>query len=288
MEPKSVKKTDPFAFCRNKACGAYGRPGLKATPSKKAKLDPLPKKVTGMIQPSDLRLRGHIAYLDTHRKRGHVVIVGARRITRGRWAGRTEVSLASLEPEGFGGKTYGWRTRDKSHLKNAKRAFAKVFVEAAMAKHSDTKGGIEDRKEVRADKGREAISNKGHQIEEGDTIKVKYNNGIQTEKVVKLNFNTGKVAIEVPHNISGVRWLPADICEAIITEAPLPFDLDGHVDKLLEIGIVHVDVPEDGGWSHHQYVVVSRRTRLGATQAQTRYDADNDVYWRDLGVKDDV
>ena len=98
-----------------------------------------------------------------------------------------------------------------------------------MGLHSETRASVEQRREARAEAGREALGevdpdsvrrHAGHlrtdKYAPGDKVWVKYTNGRRIETIVEINPATGKVAIASRHNKSGKRWLPATVVGEVV------------------------------------------------------------------------
>lgn len=132
----------------------------------------------------------------------HCVIASSRVISKGRYAGIVEYVCAPLKEC----KYYSFTFRGESLFKKPTSKYTKKQIEAALVRMVGTKRDIEEKKQKRADRGRKAIGNYDYQrstynkasgtnIAIGDEVHVQYTNGSRWERVVWVNFKTGKVAI---------------------------------------------------------------------------------------------
>jgi hypothetical protein len=259
-----------------------------------------------MVEPVERpNARGHIARIPG---RGDVVIVSARRITKGRNAGKAEYLLASLEPGGFGPKAYGMRVIGESLLRPAGAPHSKTSVDLAIARHEGTQDDIADRKQEYKEKQREAQGavnwpvSFGQKLSTerfapGDIVTIRYSNMERDEELVEINVATGKIAIAALHNKSGKRWVPSTcVVNVKSKQRPLPFEWNADRSELLE-------QLKTGAKEFHQFrfgaefiersYVVSH-TRAGARLGSNYECADHTVYqcpdtklfWRSTGSFD--
>lgn len=149
---------------------------------------------------------------------GEYTIAERRRITRGRRAGMYELKLAPLQP--------------KSKLM-ATKCFVNLgekskFLEPLAASAEDQRKAVvtmrekvrknDEVKEARAERGRSAQENL--QLEPGCRVLVRYRDFPREETVAKVNWKTGKVAIECSANRSGVRWFSPEAIIKKVSDAP--------------------------------------------------------------------
>jgi len=235
-----------------------------------------------------------------------------RRIRRGRAAGLLEVTLAPIDSKiGKSGNAYATviRVRQGQRFQDWEAPIKPITVDkvnAALAKLSETKEGIDKAKEERAEKGRKVMgevdftSVRRYQeygcenIKPGDVVTVKYRDcGPRKETVVKLNTATGKVAIKAPQYKSGYRWIHATSITAVSApERALPVTLSR---------IHKAEIEANGWWQarigsefiERSYVIA--KTPEDARNKGTTYDTpSNTVYrdpatgyfWRDTGCFD--
>lgn len=142
--------------------------------------------------------------------RGHrldVVVVSLRRIQRGRFAGKMEYTLVPLEAQS---KTMAYTIKGDSNLGPAWETWDTDEVDEALERYRDEAARKSNAKAARVARGRDAIgdidysgmnyltgSAGGTRIAPGDEVLVRYRNALpRWEVVVKVNFKTGKVAID--------------------------------------------------------------------------------------------
>jgi len=176
--------------------------------AREGKLDAPPLKMAPHWRPGCQAEVGMLVLL-SGRFRGHAVISGFRRITKGRAAGKVEYQLAPWDEGQFGPKAYGCRIIGE-------QSFGAPRIEATAEQAQDRMEGrytaarqVAELKEARAEAGREAIG--GKQLESGNRVWVNWSDGRRIETIVEINPTTGKVAIERRNNKTGKRWIRASI-----------------------------------------------------------------------------
>lgn len=251
------------------------------------------------------------------------VIKSMRRVSRGRRAGLVEYELAPLKS---GTKGYAFRCVGETFFGEPSRKYTAEEVAAASAKMEETREKIEERKQERAEKGREAIGQvdwakshetgklEGTQIKCGDRVLIKYSDCQRWETVGAVNFKTGKIGIEKPEDViqaaarraawkqqlglrSAVReyrWLPAQLVLKVEKQQrTLPFKLGRETqgwDDLEKNGWVQLRFGQE--FIERSYVVA--KTAELAEKGQTYecagqvvyQDPETKLFWRDTGSFD--
>lgn len=225
------------------------------------------------------------------------VVAEMRRVTKGRHAGCTEVTLAPLgEMRGSAyairGKTdragvAPWAQPARKSYTAEQRARA---IEATLGKREE----IREAKAVVVEAGRKVLVDESwvRSIYVGDLVTIKYSDAMRVETVAGVNYATGKVAIERSRNQSGKRWLPATlVLEVMSPPRPLQCSLsEREIDKLATDG--WVQVRRGAEFIERSYVVA--KTREGARKGidyecasqQVFFDAKAGVYHRETGSFD--
>jgi len=127
-------------------------------------------------------------------RRGTVTgtVVSTRRVQRGRFAGMTEYTLAPMEDMG---KVFGFTAIGESlFLRDVTEKFKQGQVKAAGGELHTRKAEKEKVIADKADAGYEAITTTDVSV--GDEVLIGYRNGTYWEKVIKINYRTGKIGIE--------------------------------------------------------------------------------------------
>ncbi|MGW8177305.1 MAG: hypothetical protein ACWGQW_00690 [bacterium] len=225
---------------------------------------------------------------------GDVAIAAMRYISRGRWAGRTEYTVASLKPGGFKGNAYAMRVTGSDMFTKPRGTYTEEQIQAAVAHVHESKNKVDEQKRSRAAAGRDALGGwSADKVKPGDEVLIQYRGGSRRwEKVDKVNPSTGKVAIDAPSYKRGIRWLPANIIKDVRnSQKALPFKLTEAMTAAMA----------DKGWHQvrfgsefieQSYVVASTANdaRHGinyeCASQQVYHDADLDVYWRSTGSFD--
>jgi hypothetical protein len=278
------------------------------------------KHTTGAFRPEV----GKVAQICAGRFRGHVVVTRARYVSKGRRAGLMEYELASLEPDGFGRKAFAvtvWEGKGHTMLSAPTKQFAAKVVEAAMGGVHTKHEEIAERKQERADAGREVLgkadwnsrTRSGIQatdkIAVGDVVQVQYSNryGTTDEVVAAINLATGKVGIErsagqhdpfsttLSSLLGGrrgrthreVRWLPATMIKGIKTPVKaLPCALsDERKAEIQSKGWFHLRF-SNGEFITSSYLVATSREKAREMVKGRMYDSPDERCYHDeaLGV----
>jgi hypothetical protein len=236
-------------------------------------------------------------------------VVSVRAIWKGRFSGKREYTLAPMNNLG---KTYALRVISEALLKPSTSKYTQDQINKAIGKEQTTRGGVEERKEKKKERGREKLD--GMLI--GDEVLVNYSNASSRwEIVLAVNYQTGKVAIANPRSVnqsdlmylartimamrgqrvkgpSQYRWIHPDVVLRVRSpEGRCPCEITEKMQK--EIAVK--------GWSQvsfgsefieSSYVVAKDRkqARKGATYeaADNRvyFDPVLEVYWRSTGSFD--
>jgi hypothetical protein len=198
-----------------------GRDAINGASSPSVK--PEPKARPSMAPAADLGKPrpGEIVNVRSH----DFIIIGGRRITKGRYVGWIEWTVAPMEEHR---KLYAMKCRQMPRepscpgFSKPRRTWTAAQAAEAKERYYATKEGILERKKAQADRGREAMGDvdvskswdRGEisckNIAVGDVVTIEYRGGDRRdETVVKLNLATGKIAIRAPRYKMGYRWLPA-------------------------------------------------------------------------------
>ena len=252
------------------------------------------------------------------------VIVEARRVRKGRNAGKTEYRLAPLQ-KGKLGNAYALNCIGEQFFTSASRTYTVAEKDAALNAESGTRTEVAERKEERAEKGREALGDVNWKSRDwdgryscanvaiGDQVLIGYRDGKRWETVAEVNYRTGKVAIqrrgfsEVGAELatlvrglgkrmrgpSPIRWLSATlVLEVKKPEAKLPCSLtDRALDELATKGWSQMKFT-NGEFIASSYVVAvdAAKALNGETvecgSKQVSYVPDLKVYWRSTGSFD--
>ncbi len=133
------------------------------------------------------------------------VIVYTRRITKGKRVGVIEYKLAPLNNSD---KVYSWTVVGESLFKAPRKKYTSAQIKKAIQAMEAVGQRIDERKEARKERGREQLGDidikasrlaneaSGTKIGVGDEVLYKYSNGKKWERVVKMNFVTGKIGIK--------------------------------------------------------------------------------------------
>jgi hypothetical protein len=255
-------------------------------------------------------------------KRVDCAISNVRYIRRGKNAGKREYTLAPFQKRG---KTYAWTVRGEALLGQPKGTYTQEQINEAIGAEQGTRQDIQDRKDKRAERGREAIGDLDHngscwwrnavsgtKISIGDEILVNYRDGSKWETVAKVNFKTGKVGIEKHRNddlemlmdmaaairgknrrSSNIRWIhPDHILKVKQPERKLPCSIsDNALETLCDKGWAQMRF-SNGEFIVNSYVVAFEKdnARKGSTyetvDSTIYFDPDLKVYWRNTGCFD--
>ena len=228
------------------------------------------------------------------------VVVYGRRISKGRWAGTFEYTLAPIPALP---KTYAFRASE-GLLEKSGKAYTPEQVAEAIAAVENTKAAIEEKQAERAEAGRAALGPVDWErsratgtfatatASKGDRVLIKYSNAERWETVGAINLATGKVGIE--RGDRKLRWLPA----TMITKVEKP-------EKACPIGMTDTEKQtlENLGWvqlvrTNGEFIVKSAvvaKTAADARAKGTTYDSPDDsvnldplskLFWRDTGFFD--
>jgi len=165
----------------------------------------------------------------------HYVLTGTSYISRGRQAGTTVYHIAPMIQ---GGKYYGMKVYNRGifPLSAPTKKFTKAQISKALEAYTETKEKIVDRKKKIAQKNldklgdidfkdcktAQGISHRdgstdyrtvvGAEVMKiGDAVSILYRGRFYptTEKLVAINWKTGKIAIASPFTKTRIRWIPA-------------------------------------------------------------------------------
>jgi len=237
------------------------------------------------------------------------VVSGCRIIQRGRHAGMSEYKLAPLEKND---KWLGFTVRGESLIEPSKEAVSRNDRNKAIDTRAD---GLNKREQRKADAQlRSAAILEDLGVMVGDEAKINYRNSSpRWERVVKVNSQTGKIAIHRPLPGGSLEQLMRDFDRMAGNKGrgPKPYRWI-HAESILEVRCPEKACPceiheraeaamaKDGHYQAQlgsefieQSYVISRNKR-GATrgrtydggQIQVWYDSDKKVYWRDTGSFD--
>jgi len=149
-------------------------------------------------------IQNDIVTLASNRVSSDCVVVHVRVVTRGRFAGRTEYTLAPLN-----GKVRGYcKVKGETLLSPARARYTAAQVADAKSRQT---GVVDQRREVkRSNNNRRAKALDKLRVEPGDRVTIRRRGfGSWTAEVIDVNERTGKVAIAATRNKSGRRWISA-------------------------------------------------------------------------------
>jgi hypothetical protein len=242
--------------------------------------------------------QGDVVMITTRQGAFDAVIANKRYITKGRFAGKPEFKLAPLEAIG-NGRCYAWNVKGDELFQKPKRKHTKQEIQDALDAMNGTKQKVEERKEARAARGRDAIGDYdwrrgGTKIGIGDEVKVNYRDiGPRWETVAKVNYDTGKVAIA--KNLSESQKRDRDFAEQLramgLSNRRGPRKVRWlHPDAIKDVrsperkytGPMNQDIRDavkKYGWTLFERFVIAN-TRDGAIKGPY-YDSASHVIWRD-------
>jgi hypothetical protein len=224
-------------------------------------------------------------------------VVGVRRITRGRRVGYLKATLAPVgarRPSKAYAVTVTLRRDEVSSRFSApSTTYTAAQLRQAIDTCEGTREAIEDRKEKRAEAGREAIGDVdraamyanpfaevgGTNIHPGDRVLIGYSNGPRMETVAKVNWRTGKIAIVASYNQRGVRWLPATLVRRVdCPEQALPCEITPQRQAQLDAdGWLQVRFGRE--FIERSFVIAT--TREAAAKRGVNYECASSTVYRD-------
>jgi len=246
--------------------------------------------------------RKDVVSVETRKGLVDAAVVKVRRITRGRYAGMREYTLAPMCEHG---KTYGFTVKGETILHQPTKSYTLAEIGVAIQRMDDT----DAHQQIKKERQKTECRGKSADIIPGDEVKVRYNNASpRWERVVKVNRQNGKVAIARPGTdldrllitvLKGrsikqrsYRWIyPHSIIEVRTPEKAYPNSIDSDLqEKLDEFGWRQVRFGSE--FIESSYVVArdKKAARNGVTyecaDSRVYYDPDKGVYWRDTGMFD--
>lgn len=183
--------------------------------------------------------------------KGDFAVVEVRRIHRGKHAGGSEVFFAPLDAR-LRGTAYAIRGRvdrmgGATYIRKASRTtYATKDIQSAMDAAEGKRSEVQEKKEARAEAGREAMGSpwvaKEQKIHKGDIVRIAWSNGARDEECADVNYATGKIAIVARNNQSGKRWIAATLVREVKSpRRTLPYSLTMNEQMVLrDSGFVQV------------------------------------------------